>query len=123
MEQRSDVRKAVRLPAVVYSNRFTRLNGEVCDLSAGGLYICAETVIVPIGASVNVTFEVMHPRPDVFELPGMVRHQSLHGFGIAFDGLDEEVRSRLAAFLTAMPEDRRSAAPSVLRSANIAAGY
>lgn len=123
MEQRSDVRKAVRLPAVVHSDRFTRLKGEVCDLGAGGLYICAETVIVPIGASLSVTFEVMHPRPDVFELPGMVRHQSLHGFGIAFEDIDEDMRSRLAAFLSAMPEDSRGAAPSALRSAGIAAGY
>lgn len=117
MEQRSDARKAARLPAVVYSDRFTKLSGEICDLGAGGLYICTETVIVPIGAAVRVSFAVTQPRAEVFELSGFVRHQSLHGFGIAFAGMDDAVRKRLADTLSALPNSRPRVAPSALRSA------
>ena len=57
MEQRTDDRKAVSFDAVVGCPRFGLIRGRIVDLGLGGLYIRAETSIVPIGARVSVTFQ------------------------------------------------------------------
>ena len=58
MEQRNCERKIVSLDAVVSCERFGLIRGCITDLAHGGLYIRAETSIVPIGAEVTVTFKL-----------------------------------------------------------------
>ena len=116
MEQRTDDRKAVSFDAVVGCPRFGLIRGRIVDLGLGGLYIRAETSIVPIGARVSVTFQ---PGDDIcgdcLSIQGSVAHQSLHGFGIAFDSLDADCRAALDRLLPMMPEVPFRAAP-VLRA-------
>jgi len=50
MDQRIIDRKSVSLRAVVGSVRFGSIRGLILDLGENGLYIRAETSIVPIGA-------------------------------------------------------------------------
>ena len=116
MDQRKCVRKAVALSAVVACPRFGLLRGEIVDLAQGGLYIKAETSIVPIGAEVTVTFQ-----PDEFActdcltVRGYVTHQSLHGFGIAFAELEAVCAQALARLLPGKPLAPSRALP-VLRA-------
>lgn len=116
MEQRSHDRKSVSLDAVVGCPRFGLLRGRIVDLGFGGLYIRAETSIVPIGATVTVTFQ---PGKDVdnscLSVGGRVAHQSLHGFGIVFDELRPECRDVLDRLLPQMPPVPVKAIP-VLRA-------
>lgn len=116
MEQRSSERKAVSLDAVIGCPRFGLIRGQIRDLGFGGLYIGAETSIVPIGADVTITF---HTSSDVDEgtplsLHGKVAHQSLHGFGIQFVELDAQSQQVLDELLPSMPPVPAKAAP-VLR--------
>ncbi len=101
MGQRTEGRKSVSLDAVVSCQRFGLIRGRIIDLASGGLYVKAETSIVPIGAAVTVTFQ---PGEDFaggcLSVKGRVAHQSLHGFGIEFDALEpacREVVERLLA--------------------------
>lgn len=116
MEQRNADRKTVSMDAVVGCPRFGLLRGRIVDIGLGGLYVKAETSIVPIGAEVTVTFQ-----PDeagtggCMSLKGRVAHQSLHGFGIRFDELDAECRDMLSRLLPMMPPVPRRA-PPVLRA-------
>lgn len=116
MEQRKMQRKAVALDAVVGCARFGLLRGRIIDLGLGGLYVRAETSIVPIGAEVTVTFQ---PGPDLgrdcFTVTGFVRHQSLQGFGIEFAGLEAGCRQVLERLLPGRPTVPQRAAP-VLRA-------
>jgi hypothetical protein len=116
MDQRTDERKAVSLDAVIGCPRFGLLRGRIVDLALGGLYIKVETSIVPIGAEVTVTFQ---PGGDVandcLSIKGRVAHQSLHGFGIAFDGLEPHCRVALERLLPTMPVVPPKAIP-VLRA-------
>lgn len=104
MEQRNGDRKAVALDAVVVCPCFGLLRGEIVDLAAGGMYIQAETSIVPIGAEVSVNFQ---PGAEIcahcLSARCEVVHQNPHGFGVRFVGLDAECRSALAALLPASP--------------------
>jgi hypothetical protein len=116
MEQRNSDRKAVSLDAVIGCSRFGLIRGRIVDLGYSGLYISAETSIVPIGASVTVTFQ---PDPDsaaaCLNIRGWVAHQSLQGFGVAFDDLDAHCREALDRLLPAMPPVPNRAVP-VLRA-------
>lgn len=116
MEQRTHERKAVSLHAVVGCRRFGLIRGEIVDLAMGGLYVSAETSIVPIGAPVSVTFQ---PGEDVcsncLTVKGRVSHQSLQGFGIVFDELDDQCREVLQRLLPTRPPVPLKAAP-VLRA-------
>ncbi|MCB1785748.1 MAG: PilZ domain-containing protein [Chromatiaceae bacterium] len=116
MEQRTHDRKAVSLDAVVGCPRFGLLRGRIVDLGIGGLYVRAETSIVPIGASVTVTFQ---PGNEVcgacLSVAGRVAHQSLHGFGIEFGELDATCRDALDRLLPQMPPVPMKAVP-VLRA-------
>lgn len=104
MEQRNSDRKMVSLDAVVGCSRFGLIRGEIVDLAQGGLYIKAETSIVPIGASVTITFQ---PGANIcsscLSVRGRVAHQSLQGFGIAFDELDSVCSEALDRLLPQMP--------------------
>jgi hypothetical protein len=116
MEQRSSERKAVSLDAVVGCARFGLIRGRIVDLGLDGLYIRAETSIVPIGAVVTVTFQPVEGRcGDCLSLKGRVRHQSLHGFGIEFDTLEPGCLGVLQRMLLVMPPLPSKAAP-VLRA-------
>lgn len=116
MEQRSSERKAVSLDAVVGCSRFGLIRGRIVDLGLGGLYIRAETSIVPIGAGVTVTFQPVEGiSGDCLSLKGQVSHQSLHGFGIEFGGLDSDCLEALQRLVHVMPPVRPKAAP-VLRA-------
>lgn len=118
MEQRTNDRKAVALGAVVGCPRFGLIRGQIVDLSMGGLYVRAETSIVPIGADVTVTFQPgSDAQGDCLSLNGRVAHQSLHGFGIEFDvdGLDSRCRDALERLLPAMPKVPAKAFP-ILRA-------
>jgi len=115
MEQRSSERKAVSLDAVVGCARFGLIRGRIVDIGLGGLYIKAETSIVPIGAAVTVTFQrAERVHGDCMSLRGQVSHQSLHGFGIEFDALDPGCLEALQRLLHLMPPAPAKAAP-VLR--------
>jgi hypothetical protein len=109
-------RKAVGLHAVVACPRFGMLRGMVTDLSLGGLYVSAETRIVPIGAEVSVTVALDPSSGEpALTLPGRVSHQSLQGFGIEFEGLDADSEARLCGYLSHRPATR-AYAPPVLRA-------
>ena len=114
MEHRKHERKAVAMDAVIACTRFGLIRGEISDLGLGGLYIKAETSIVPIGSEVSVTFQ---PGTDVcgscLTLKGRVSHQSLHGFGIAFHELDTPCRQALDEFLPNMPPAPMRAMPAL----------
>ncbi|HXK55900.1 MAG TPA: PilZ domain-containing protein [Gammaproteobacteria bacterium] len=114
MEQRNWDRKAVSLDAVVGCPRFGLIRGRIADLAHGGLYIRAETSIVPIGAEVTVTFQ---PNEGVcnrcLSIRGRVAHQSLHGFGISFDQLDPHCQETLDRLLPQMPPVQMRAAPAI----------
>jgi len=116
MEQRTFERKAVSLDAVVGCTRFGLLRGRIVDLALGGLYVSAETSIVPIGAEVTVTFQPGEGLDtDCLSVRGRVSHQSLHGFGIEFDDLEPCSREVLDRLLLSMPRVPQRAAP-VLRA-------
>lgn len=119
MEQRAFERKAVSLSAVVACPRFGLIRGEIVDLGMGGMYVSAETSIVPIGADVTVTFQ---PGGDICNdcvtVRGRVSHQSLQGFGIEFDDLDAPCRKALGRLLPGMPPVPRKA-PRALRAIGI----
>ena len=114
MEQRQHERKAVAMDAVIACTRFGLIRGEIIDLSHGGLYIRAETSIVPLGSEVSVTFQ---PGTDIHRscltLKGRVSHQSLQGFGVAFDMIDSPCRQALDAFLPGMPAVPSRAMPAL----------
>lgn len=114
MEQRINERKAVSLDAVVGCPRFGLIRGRIIDLGLDGLYISAQTSIVPIGAEVTVTFQ---PGADICDecmiVQGRVSHQSLQGFGIEFSRLDESCRSALQRLLPMMPPAPERAAPAL----------
>lgn len=116
MEQRTSERKAVSLHAVIGCRRFGLIRGEIVDLAMGGLYISAETSIVPIGAPVTVTFQ---PGEDIcsgcLSITGRVSHQSLQGFGIEFEELDDQCREVLERLLPGKSPVPVRAAP-VLRA-------
>ena len=116
MEQRTFERKAVSLDAVIGCTRFGLLRGRIIDLALGGLYISVETSIVPIGAEVTVTFQPGGSLDsDCLSVRGRVSHQSLHGFGIAFDDLEPCSRDVLDRLLMSWPPVPQRAAP-VLRA-------
>jgi hypothetical protein len=114
MVERASARKAVTLSAVVSCARFGLIRGTIRDLSQGGLYVEAETSIVPIGAPVSVTFS-----PDCawcegsVTIRGTVRHQSLQGFGIAFECLEPHCREVLDLFLPGRPAVTEYAYPAL----------
>ena len=116
MEQRHGERKAVSLDAVLGCSRFGLIRGEIVDLATGGLYFRAETSIVPIGAAVTVTFQPGgQVCGDCVNINGRVAHQSLHGFGIEFEGLDLACREALDRLLPMMPAVAHKA-PPILRA-------
>lgn len=115
MEHRAYERRAVSAEAVVACPRFGMIRGQITDIGEGGLYVSAETSIVPIGSEVSVTF-----RPDCLlcdgahiSVSGRVSHQSLHGFGIAFDELEPHCREVLARYLPEMPLAPAHAPPAL----------
>jgi hypothetical protein len=116
MEQRTGVRKMVSLDALIASPRFGPIEGTIVDLSRGGLYVRAETCIVPIGAEVTVTFEArVGGQIHCMALPGRVRHQSLQGCGIQFAAMDRSCAAVLDRMLPDKPPVPARAAP-VLRA-------
>ena len=114
MEQRQYERKAVAMDAVIACTRFGLIRGEIADLCQGGLYIKAETSIVPLGSEVSVTFQ---PGTDIcrscLTVKGRVSHQSLQGFGVAFDEMDTPCRQALDEFLPRMPTVPPRAMPAL----------
>jgi len=104
MDQRTSGRRVASLDAVVGCPRFGLLRGTIVDLGMGGLYVRAETSIVPIGADVTVTFQ---PGEEVcnacLSIKGRVTHQSRHGFGVEFDTLDPHCRMALERMLPMLP--------------------
>lgn len=116
MAERVQVRRQVEIDAVISCPRFGLLRGTITDLSEHGLYVRADTIIVPIGAEVEITFRPDCPLCDApLTVQGMVRHQSLHGFGIEFDALAPGCHEVLSAFLPAMPRAPAHAYP-ILRA-------
>ena len=116
MEHRNSERKATSLDAVITCSRFGLLRGRILDLGLDGLYISAQTSIVPIGAAVTVTFQ---PDQEIcnkcLSVKGQVSHQSLQGFGVEFVDLDPNCREVLLRLLPRMPSVPMKAA-SVLRA-------
>ena len=116
MDQRIYNRKAVSLRAVVSSVRFGSIRGSILDLGETGLYVRAETSIVPIGAEVTVSVQPGGTNSgNCLRARGRIAHQSLQGFGIEFIELDAVGRDRLARMLSDMPLAPSRAAP-VLRT-------
>lgn len=116
MEQRNTERKAVSLDAVVACKRFGLIRGRITDLGNAGLYIRAETSIVPLGSDVTVTFQPESDLcPSCMTVRGRVSHQSLHGFGIEFFDLDPRCKAVLDHLLPLMPAAPGHAFP-VLRA-------
>lgn len=100
MEQRAAGRHPVDLDAVVVCPRFGLLRAAIVDIGPGGVRVRAETNIVPIGAEVTVSFRPEpSPQCDCLAFRGAVVHQSDHGFGIRFAGVDPDVRKVLARVL------------------------
>ena len=115
MEQRNGERKAVSLDAVVGCARFGLIRGRIVDLGLGGLYIEAQTSIVPIGAEVSVTFRSGDAAgKEWLSVKGRVSHQSLEGFGIRFEAPGTHCIEVLQRYLPSMPPVSAKAAP-VLR--------
>ncbi len=116
MRQRTGDRRATSLDAVIGCVRFGMIRGEITDIGDGGLYVSAETRIVPIGSAVSVTF---NPNAAVYDQPltihGHVVHQSLQGFGVTFDCLTPACRAVLDRCLSQMPVVPEYACP-VLRA-------
>jgi hypothetical protein len=112
MEHRNSERKAVSLDAVIGCPRFGLIRGRIEDLGLDGLYISAQTSIVPIGAEVTVTFppgeEIC---PGCLSIKGRVRHQSLQGFGVEFLSPEPRCLEALERLLPAMPPTLVRAAP------------
>jgi len=116
MEQRISDRRAASLDAVVGCPRFGLLRGRIVDLGMDGLYVRAETNIVPIGADVTVTFQPGEAVCNAcLSIKGRVTHQSRHGFGVEFDALDPRCRAALQRMLPMMPP-LQSAPASVRRA-------
>jgi hypothetical protein len=115
MEHRKTERKTVSLDAVIACQRFGLIRGRIVDLGLDGLYIRAETSIVPIGVEVTVTFK---PEEEVrggwLSMRGWVSHQSLQGFGVEFADPEPCCLEALRRILPAMPPVPAKAAP-VLR--------
>lgn len=115
MEQRSGERKAASLDAVVSCARFGLIRGRIVNLAMGGLYVEADTCIVPIGVQVTVTFRSIGGAEGRWlHLKGRVSHQSLEGFGIEFDSPGEDGRRVLQQVLPNLPSAPAKAFP-VLR--------
>lgn len=116
MEQRNSERKAVSLDAVIACSRFGLIRGRIRDLASEGLYVSAETSIVPIGSDVSVTFQ---PGTGICEgcltFKGRVSHQSLQGFGIEFQDVDSQCAGLLNEMLMSLPPVPQYAVP-VLRA-------
>ena len=114
MEQRNSERKEVSIDAVVACTRFGLIRGEIVDMGIGGLYIRAETRIVPIGSDVSVTFQ---PGAEIWKgcltLEGRVSHQSLQGFGIAFGDISTECLASLETLLLDRPTVPQCAPPAL----------
>jgi hypothetical protein len=112
MEHRKSERKAVSLDAVIGCTRFGLIRGRIVDLGPDGLYISAQTSIVPLGAEVTVTFmpgeEIC---PGCLSVKGRVRHQSLEGFGVEFSSPEPRCREALERLLPTMPPTPYRAAP------------
>jgi hypothetical protein len=88
------------LDAVVVCPRFGLLRAVIVDLAPGGVRLRAETNIVPIGAEVTVSFRPdRSPEGASLAFRGAVVHQSDHGFGVRFAGVDAELRRVLAGLL------------------------
>ena len=114
MHRRTARRKSVTLEAVVACPRFGLIRGCITDLSHGGMYLRAETAIVPIGATVSVTFRP-HPASErCVTADGHVVHQSLQGFGIAFDRVTGECCEAISTILPASMVAAESTAPTRL---------
>lgn len=105
MGQRAGERKAVSFGAIVSCSRFGMIRGVITDIGDGGLYVSAETSIVPIGSDVSVTFqpECALCEGAAITVRGRVSHQSLQGFGIVFEALEPHCRAALARLLPEMP--------------------
>lgn len=112
MEHRNCERKTVSLDAVIGCPRFGLIRGRIVDLGLDGLYIRANTSIVPIGAEVTVTFmpgeEIC---PGCLSIKGRVCHQSLQGFGVGFSSPEPRCREALERLLPAMPPTPAKAMP------------
>lgn len=114
MACRRSARKAVSLHAVVSCPRFGMIRGMIVDLSDSGMYIRAETSIVPIGAEVSITFQPDCPScEEALVVQGFVRHQSLQGFGIEFQPLETHCRDVLDDFLPRRPQVAEYAPPAL----------
>lgn len=104
MEQRISDRRLASLDAIVGCPRFGLLRGRIIDIGRGGLYVRAETSLVPLGARVTVTFQ---PGEGVcntcLSIDGRVVHQSLHGFGVEFGPLEAHCHAALERLLPMMP--------------------
>lgn len=115
MEQRNGERKTVSLDAVIGCQRFGLIRGRIVDLGLDGLYIRAETSIVPIGAEVVVTFQPVERYCNgCLSMKARVSHQSLEGFGVEFIARQPDGHEVLERFLPSMPPVPAKAAP-VLR--------
>lgn len=96
MEQRSSRRKPISLDAVVGCARFGLIRGRIVELGLDGMYVEAETNIVPIGAEVTVTFQPSDGVcSDCLSVTGRVSHQSPQGFGVELDPPDPRCREFL----------------------------
>jgi len=111
MEQSSSGRKPISLDAVVGCARFGLIRGRIVEFGLDGLYIKAETNIVPIGAEVTVTFQPSDGVcSDCLCVTGRVSHQSPQGFGVELDPPDPRCREFLQRHLPLVTRARRNRA-------------
>ena len=105
MEQRSLVRKAADLGAVVSCPQFGLFRGEIENLSMQGVYVRTRNVRVCLNVPVTVTFQ---PEPALPLLncsaEGVVVHQGADGVGIRFSELDPVCRAALGNLVDRLTE-------------------
>ena len=118
MEQLDLESNPLRLDAVVACARFGMIRGNITRIGSNGLYIEAQTSIVPIGAEVSVTFQPQQSLSDAcVSLQGVVSHQNPRGFGITFTEVSAACRKALDRLLTAHESVDTAATDGGLRAA------
>jgi len=101
MEQHDLESNSIRLDAVVACTRFGLIRGSITQIDGEGLYIEAQTSIVPIDVEVSVTFQPQQTLSDAcVSLKGVVSHQNPRGFSISFTDVPPACREALELLLT-----------------------
>ena len=96
-QRRRVLRVRAELRVVLAMRDGHKVPGRVMDLSMGGMHLEAERVPA-YGEKITVIVQLGESE-DWHLIPSTVRWFSRHGFGVAFEGLDESQARSLETFL------------------------